>query len=380
MKKITFLIILMACVTGHLRAADVNVAPGTSLKTTIEGAASGDVIILADGEYAEDLSINLPAGVLTIKAANPGRAILKKVQFVAKGGVVIDDLTFDGFEDSHDGTTDSKYFFVINEATSEVKKFTMKNCYIHDFTRGVLRGTTEGAIWGDFLIENCTFANNSLANQAGYATINPQKATLEKLTVRNCTFLPCPANIFRYGDGANSGSPVILFENCTVIKNASSGAKKMIEIGSKMTEGSVNVNNCIFTGSYDDVAPNKPIDLRSLGTVTNSIIEGYSDPLTANTTAEVTSVGSVVAYDATALTMTTDPATLTGIGNLRWTLNGSGQSALRPANAQKTIRSVAYFDFLGRKINPTTQTNAAVIKRTVYTDGSVSNEKIMYKN
>jgi hypothetical protein len=385
MKKIYFLSLVFAFAAVNLQAVDVTVLPPTgadgelTLKAAIEGAGVDDVIVLEDGTYNYgDVSIALPScNTLTIKAANEGKAVLSLVQFNIPANVTIGELTIDGLTASHDGVTDSKYFLQVNTATSVCNKLTVKNCIVDGFSRGVFRATTAGAVIGTMSVENCTFIANTITNQAGYGHFNLQKCSLTGLTVRNCTFYNSPAALLRHGDEPSSAT--ILFENCTLLKCGSSAARKMIELGSNLTNASVNVKNCIFSGSYDEVAPNKPIDLKNFGTVENSILENYSDPLTTNTTTDVASAGSVTAYAFNAFTMATDPATLTGIGDLRWQLNGVS-NGLVPVDVQKQTRSELHFDLLGRKVNPATTKNTVLIKQTIYTDGSVSSEKIMSRD
>lgn len=56
-----------------------------------------------------------------------------------------------------------------------------------------------------------------------------------------------------------------------------------------------------------------------------------------------------------------------------------GGNGISTVNAEKQIRSVAYFDTLGRKVADTNQKNVVLIKKTTYTDGSTSCDKVITK-
>jgi hypothetical protein len=55
----------------------------------------------------------------------------------------------------------------------------------------------------------------------------------------------------------------------------------------------------------------------------------------------------------------------------------SGGTSLPSIEATQVVQSVEYFDLLGKKVNNSHITNAILIKKTIYTDGSSSNSKVM---
>lgn len=370
-RKFTFAASLILASVMSLSATDIYLAAGDNIKTAVEGADPGDVIILADGLYESELTVNLTKSV-TIKAANTGKASLVKYQFVVPADATVADLVFDGLKASNDPAVDSKYFLQVNTKTSAVTNLTIKNCQISDYSRGVVRATADNATKiTNLLIENSTFKGNS-TGAAGYANINTQKCTSESIIIRNSTFYNSPAAMFRY-EGANDLN--LLIEKCTVIKCGSSGGRKMIEIGSGVGTGSsLSVKDCIFSGSFDETVPaSKAIDLYNLGTVTNCILEGYSDPLTARS-GDPVSVGSVASYNFDQLTLTTAPGTISGIGDSRWSLNGSSTGISAP-DAEKTVKYVEYYDMLGKKI--ASDVKGIVIEKTIYEDGSIATGKVL---
>ncbi|MCL1942166.1 MAG: DUF4957 domain-containing protein [Candidatus Azobacteroides sp.] len=363
--------------TMSLSAADINLAAGADIRAAVETAGEGDVIILADGTYEDatggENAINLTKSI-TIKAADPGKASLVKYSFMVPANGNIADLEFDGINASHDLTMDSRYFLQVNTATSAVTNLTIKNCVISDFSRGVVRATQDNATKiTNLLIENCIFEGNSTGN-AGYANINTQKCTSESIIIRNCTFYHSPAALFRYEATNNLN---LLIENCTVLNLGSGSGRKMIEIGSGThSDSPLSVKDCIFSGSFDTTVPDgtsHSIDLYNLGTVENCILEGYSTVLT-NRSGNPESVGSVTSFDFESFTIATDPATISGIGDPRWILNGQVNGISVP-DAEKVVKSVEYYDILGKQI--TGEVKGLVIEKVVYEDGSIATAKVL---
>jgi hypothetical protein len=149
----------------------------------------------------------------------------------------------------------------------------------------------------------------------------------------------------------------------------------MVEIGDMGTTStaSMSVKDCIFSGSYDATTPDaKPIDLRNYGTVSNCILEGFSDPLTSRS-GDPVSLGSVASYNFDQFSITTTPGTIMAIGDSRWTLNGSSTSISTP-DAENAVKSVEYYDILGKQIS--TDAKGLVIEKVIYEDGSVSTAKV----
>lgn len=354
-----------------LTAGDINVTPDMDIKTAIEGAAQGDVIILGDGNYEGELTINLTKNI-TIKAANNGSAVLSKFQFVVPADAIVDNVTIDGLSAKYDPTIDGKYFLQINTATSNVKNLTIKNCYIYGYGRGVIRATTTGAIIENIIVDNCIFESNSITS-AGYANINTQKSSTKSVIITNTTFYNSQAAVFRY-----EGTETInfLFEKCTVLKCGSASGRKMIEVGSSVTDASVfKIKDCIFSGTYGESVPeNKPIDFRSKGDIENSLLEGFSEPLTSNVTETNPVSGTVSVYDYSQLTLTTEPLSISGIGDPRWSLN-PGASSIESVETDKKIKTVLYYNMLGQQL--INDVNGLAVEQIIYEDGSSDSRKVI---
>jgi len=55
-------------------------------------------------------------------------------------------------------------------------------------------------------------------------------------------------------------------------------------------------------------------------------------------------------------------------------------TGISSVNADKPIKSMEYFDLFGKKVMDANQKNAVLIKKTTYTDGTVSSDKIITKS
>ena len=58
-------------------------------------------------------------------------------------------------------------------------------------------------------------------------------------------------------------------------------------------------------------------------------------------------------------------------------VTSNSESGIPSVNADKPVKSAEYFDILGRKVVDTNQKNVVLIKKTTYTDGTTSTEKVI---
>ena len=368
-KNFTFILgLLLLGSAGSVMARDVNIAEGESIADYFLIAEDNDVFILADGTYGEaSTTINITKAI-TLKAQNEGKAIVNLVQFVVPADANLAHLTFDGIVAKNDAA-ENRYFLQINTATSAVTDLSLKNCIIDGFGRGAIRATTEGAIIDNLVIENCTFLNNSIASP-GYSQINTQKSNMKTAQIKNTTFYNSKGAIFRYEGKTDLN---FLLENCNIIKCGSAEGRNMIEVGSSVTEGSVfKVKNSIFTGSYDGTIGDKPITLKNKGDIENTLLEGFSTTLYKEATETDPVTGTVTSFDFDTKTIVTDPASITGIGDLRWSLNGS-TNGIVGEDAQKNILSVKYYNLLGKEVDGNYK--GLVIEKTTFDDNSIKTNK-----
>lgn len=78
----------------HLDAATINTTSILALQTAINGASSGDTIILANGTYLNN-TLTIGAGNITVKAATPGGVFLNGTNAITITG---NNVTFSGFQ------------------------------------------------------------------------------------------------------------------------------------------------------------------------------------------------------------------------------------------------------------------------------------------
>lgn len=373
MKKI-FTLVASILIIGsvNLMAKDINVLPDEDLGEVVAAAEEGDVVILSDGTYAGNKTIEITKSI-TIKAANSGAAFLSQYQFAVPAGSTVADIVLEGLYAEYDDTGDNgKYFFQVNTATSVVTNLTIRDCRISRFGRGVVRGTTTGAKIDNLLIDNCILEENSNdSSNAGYANINPQKLNAKSIQITNTTFYNSQAAIFRY---EGTESLTLNIEKCTVLNCGSASGRKMVEIGGTATH-TISIKDCIFSGSYDAVTPEKKaIDLKAMGDIENCLLEGYSDPLTAGVNNESLVTGTVTSFDIVNFKIETNPTTLSGIGDPRWTLNNVISSIeSEKEQTEKAIVSVVYFDLTGKQI--VGQPKGLVIEKVTYDDNSTVSTK-----
>ena len=88
-KKLMFFIavfVMSLCLAPNVFAEDISVSPSDSLKDKIANAAAGDTLILADGTYTGDITIDK---ALTIKGTSKDATIIDGQVNVASNGAVV---------------------------------------------------------------------------------------------------------------------------------------------------------------------------------------------------------------------------------------------------------------------------------------------------
>lgn len=210
-KSIFFLLCTLFCATV-LHAATIEVFPGSgTLKTAVNSASSGDILVLADGEYTES-SIK-PAVALTIKAADGAKPTLilssrfeVKADFSLQGitiktttdairvekGDALFDVTIDNCLFLLGGeTANSARTFMAKETPDQLKNLTIRNSTFDGGTNGTGRfiylhpgeGIEEPKpIQGTVEIDHCTFYNST-------DTRGVYLANIDGCHVTNCIFM-----------------------------------------------------------------------------------------------------------------------------------------------------------------------------------------------
>lgn len=220
-KLFSFIAVMLVALTVNVKAAEVQLEPGTGvLYSAVAAASAGDVLILADGVYTEPEVVELNKS-LTIKAA-PGAHPVTAQQFYMKllsgAQVTFIGIKFDGglyndgqgandhcirpYDDSANKELTlidcefcnwKSYILYPQRANRCMAKMTLDGCYFHNNTRGAIyieTGSSEPLPLGELVVENSTFigANTYKAidlKNGGSAVADA------KLRIDHCTFYDC---------------------------------------------------------------------------------------------------------------------------------------------------------------------------------------------
>ena len=217
----TFLGIAAAVVLAtNSHAADINV-PGdqATIQAGINIANPGDVVIVAQGEYFENINFNGKA--ITVRSTDPTdpRVVANTIINGGGSGTVVTCVSGEGSDTVLSG-------FVITGGTG------------HDLGDGLLVG---GGMWiegSSPTVTNCSFSGNSAALGGGMFNngSNP--------TVTNCTFSGNSAT--NQGGGMANGfesNPTVT--NCTFIGNTAN----VVGGGMRNFASDPTVTNCTFSGN-----------------------------------------------------------------------------------------------------------------------------------
>ena len=271
-------------VSGNL--ISVSTSTADALRTTLNSASSGDVILMAAGTYLESNSnyIAFNGKNVTVRAASGAKVIIQaKVPVTISNGATAKfvDVTFDASHLNELATyehviyasdanasnslvlenCEMKNFLLNNSAIfcSKTNKFasvSFNNCYFHDMKKSVFfADAAEGAVGtvGAFSLTNSTIAN--ITTDAGYyAGIFDPRGTSVAITIDHCTFYDCHAMNTDYG-------AIKVFES-TLTSNAISNCIFMLP--TSVSERAIHIadaakgqiNNCIvynYTASTNGI-------------------------------------------------------------------------------------------------------------------------------
>ncbi len=232
--------------TSAAHAAVINV-PGDQLtiQAAIAVAVDGDVVVVALGEYFEN--INFAGKAITVRSTNPTDAgvVLNTIINGGNSGSVVSCVTNEGPNTVLNGfvitggnaplgggmynvgsdptvvnctfsgnTATSSGGAVFNDVPSSSP--TMINCTFSGNTAGFRGGAMFNQVGSDLTLTNCLFTGNT-AFESGGAIFNGVNSP----TLTNCTFIE---NLVTNGNGgavANvSSTPTV--SNCTFIRNTAS--------------------------------------------------------------------------------------------------------------------------------------------------------------
>ena len=283
-------------------AAVINIDSSTanSLRTAINGAASGDEIVMADGTYNESGDYLAFTGKeVTVRAAEGAEVTIKTVCPVRlKEGAKAEFINVK-FDCSTIGSydyvivpaddTDNKRVVLTGcefygweknkamiEATSSrrLAAVTIDKCYFHDCMKSVV--FIENTVSIDLSITNSTFANIATNTESFSAGVIDSRATAGSFLVDHCTFYNVQAMNTDYAAIGKVLTPGAIVSNCIFVLPTSTDGQRAIrdvaqanncltfnylKDSGKGIHGDVVKNNCIFADPLFEDAANSDFSL-----------------------------------------------------------------------------------------------------------------------
>jgi len=240
MKKIlSFMSALL--LASSMWAAQTAVAPGDgTLSTAISAAASGDVLLLSDGNYSETSAITLDKA-LTIRADGASQPVVQLSAAIA----VSAEITVDGI--AFAGTAGNDIIDIVSGTGYDVN---ISGCSFKDFAYGIYVNNANVQL-DNLIVDNCTFNNYTgcaIADIKG----NAAPGVIKNVEITNCTMTNGgssePAVYIHDHDGnASTEGPKVLIDHCTLYNAASVNyTLYLYKIGPEAT-----ISNCIVSNPAD---------------------------------------------------------------------------------------------------------------------------------
>ena len=218
MKRLFSFAALLCAATIH--AATINVSPGSgTLKSAVNAATTGDILVLTDGTYTE--SSVKPTVSLTIKAAEGTHPIVSlSSRFEIKA-----DFTMEGIDLQSTGEAVRMY------ANDQPYNVSIRHCSLSGCPSYFIRAydAPETPYIHTLSVEDCIFRmGGAAANICRAVTANKTPQQLQNLLIRNCTF-----------DGGTKGTGRMIYLH-------SGDENKIIPL-----QGTCEVDHCTFYNTTD---------------------------------------------------------------------------------------------------------------------------------
>lgn len=277
------------------------------LADTLPIVPSGSIIVLKRGlTYNISAQTNLDKSITILSGADfiPDLATIYFTNnFNLVAGSAIDSLIFKDLN-LYSSDYNSKYVFNISQVGT-IGKVSFENVNGHRF-RGFFRIQTggAGAQVTDFIMKNCVI--DSLRD---FSLVNTNNSnTVANIDVSNTTVF----NARKVIDHRSPGSNSIKFTNCTFYNlptggPAGGGSFYFIDLDVKNSATPINITNCIFGKSWDELGTGNDVRGIRVGSATTvSFSNSYqtSDFISTNASYQMT---GLVSYTGTSYDLYTDP-------------------------------------------------------------------------
>jgi hypothetical protein len=238
---------------GLAQTWDGTHGPKATIQATINAAASGDTITVAQGTYAE--AITFGGRNLTLRSSDPGNWTVVCATIINGGG------------DPY-GTPVTAVIFSSGETAA-----------------AVLAGFTITTVWGRGVvcsgasptIRNCRVNGNSSYTGGGFSLSGSSATIRNCLMYGNSTGMEGAGGVYSQG-----GSPTLV--NCTIAGN-SAGMGGAYAGGVGVSSGSATLRNCILWGNtYAGMTEQGYVSTNAAATVSTSCIEDGTSGISGNVT------------------------------------------------------------------------------------------------
>lgn len=224
-----FFVALALSICATLSASTINVSPGSGkIKSAVGNAKSGDVLVLANGEYNESSYSDVKVS-LTIKAADGAKPVIKMgygyLFRVRNDNTVftLEGVTIDGNGTKNarsirnygsDGAITARQQYIVKNCTFQNMdrafylaantsecSLTVEGCTFTDVTRGIYIGTyldpsdTEqySTTRTDINVPDLSVTNSMFVRNNRALSVSGARRTTKRVTVKNNTFVSCGA-------------------------------------------------------------------------------------------------------------------------------------------------------------------------------------------
>lgn len=320
-QKITFILCLL--LIGGLRLNAVEVSTIADFKTAVE--AGGDVVVTADLVNAELLPITLTKSVNI--SSKSGKIKIENVLFTINDDINLSIKGINAFCSS-ETKTPNRIFIDIPAAVTKVSSVSIEDCEISNYPFCFLRalGATEMPI---ISVKNSVLHDLNTGNPSN-APIMLKTAKVSKAVFSNVAFYKCQGGFYY---SADTSTPIdFSMEKVSIIDcgdGDTMGGKDIINFAAN-SSSKYTMKDCLISGSYT----NKLFSFKSIRfmaspikiTITNSLsykvsVYALADPKTE--VYEMPLTAKKVTVDYNGMAITTDPATIKGIGSSYFSLNGA---------------------------------------------------------